>query len=82
MNIMLNPDSSVNVSKDVPVTSIKHNDVKDKLSDHFFKVLSTNADLVASLCEVIIFYPQVPSANTRMFYKVLEGDMMEKNSDF
>jgi len=74
---MLNPDSSAKVSKYVPVTSIKHNNRKDKLSDHFYKVISTNTDL-ASLYEVITLDPQVPSATTKMFYKVLEEDMSEK----
>jgi len=68
----------VNVSKDVPVTSVRHNDIKEKLSNYFFNVLSTCDDL-SSLCEVISLDPQVPSSNTRMFYKVLEGDLNEKN---
>jgi len=73
----MNDESMVNVSKDVPVTTDKHDKRKLELSEIFFDIIS-NCDNLSSLCECIPLDKDLPHITTRRFFKVLEGDMNEK----
>jgi len=75
--IMLNPDSRVNVTKDIPVTSEKHDKQKKLLSDAFFTAISGCKNL-APLSEELLLDPEVPNVTIRKFYKVLQGDFDDK----
>jgi len=75
--IMLCPDSRVNVSKDIPVTSEKHDKQKKLLTDAFFTAISGCKNL-APLSEELLVDPEVPNVTIRKFYKVLQGDFDDK----
>jgi len=76
-SIICNPDSRVNLSKDIPVTSEKHDKQKLLLSDVFFSAISGCKDL-APLREELLLDPEVPNVTIRTFYKVLQGDFDDK----